>query len=68
MKILVPGGKKQKICPICDCIFQYELSEIKHIEGFTFLSRGTDVIYCPFCGERLDEKTGIPVNRWGHFK
>ena len=49
-------------------MFQYELSEIKHIEGFTFLSRETDVIYCPFCGERLDEKTGIPVNRWGHFK
>ena len=68
MRIIEKGKPKQKTCPTCGCVFEYEITDIDHISGMTFLNDGTDVIYCPQCGERIDEKNGLAVNCLGHLK
>lgn len=68
MRIIKNGKLKQKTCPTCKCFFEYETTDIKHISGMTCLNKGTDVIYCPQCNERIDEKGGFAVNSLGHFK
>ncbi len=68
MKIIEKGNSKQKTCPTCKCVFEYDVSDIKHISGMTFLNKGTDIIYCPQCDERIDEKYGFAVNCLGHLK
>lgn len=68
MKIIKKGKPKQKTCPTCGCIFEYEVSDIYHIAGMTRMNSGTDVIFCPQCDERIHEKYGIAVNCLGHLK
>ena len=68
MKIISKGKPRQKTCPTCKCIFEYEVSDIEHISGMTCLNKGTDVIYCPQCNERISEKHGMAVNSLGHLK
>lgn len=68
MKIISKGKPRWKICPTCKCVFEYKVSDIEHISGMTCLNRGTDVIYCPQCNERIDELYGIAVNSLGHLK
>ena len=68
MKIIQNGQSKRMKCPTCQCIFEYDTNDVKHINGMTFLNSGTDVIYCPQCRERIDEKIGLAVNGLGHLK
>lgn len=68
MKIIKKGSLKQKTCHTCNCIFEYDVSDIKYIGGMTCMNKGTDIIYCPQCGERIDEKCGFAVNCFGHLK
>lgn len=68
MRIITKGNPRRKICPTCICLFEYNVTDIKHIKGMTCLNKGTDVIYCPQCGERIDEKNGLAVNCLGHLK
>lgn len=68
MKIIKPGEPRQKTCPTCKCVFEYEVSDIQYIPGMTCLNKGTNVVFCPCCNERIDEKVGIAVNSLGHFK
>ena len=68
MKIIQKGSPRRKNCPTCGCLFEYDICDIDHIPGMTFLNNGTDVIYCPQCGERIDEKLGLAVNSFGHLK
>lgn len=68
MKILRNGKKRTKLCPTCDCFFEYDVSEIQHVNGLSCFSKGTDVVYCPNCNERLSENSGMPVNIFGHLK
>lgn len=68
MKIITKGNPKIKTCPTCKCLFEYEITDVEHINGMTYLNKGTDVIYCPQCGERIDEKIGLAVNCFGHLK
>ena len=68
MKIIKNGEPQRKTCPTCSCLFEYDINDIKHINGMTFLNNGTDVVLCPYCGERIDEKIGLAVNVLGHLK
>ena len=68
MKIIKNGKPRQRKCPSCCCVFEYEISDIEHINGMTCLNSGTDIVYCPQCNERIDEKTGFAVNCLGHLK
>lgn len=68
MKIITYGKPRQKTCPTCQCVFEYDVSEIVHIPGMTFMNRGTDVIFCPQCNERIEEAGGYAVNSLGHLK
>ena len=68
MKIISKGIPRQKKCPTCWCLFEYDKSDIEHIPGMTFLNHGTDVVYCPQCNERINEETGRAMNSLGHFK
>lgn len=68
MRIISKGEPRRKTCPTCKCVFEYEVSDIQHINGMTCLNKGTDVVYCPQCNERIDEKYGMAVNCLGHLK
>lgn len=68
MKIIQKGSPRQKNCPTCGCLFEYDICDINHIPGMTFLNKGSDIIYCPQCGERILEECGLAVNSLGHFK
>ena len=68
MKIIAKGEPIRKTCPTCKCVFEYDVTDIKHISGMTCLNRGIDVIYCPQCSERINENNGFVVNGFGHLK
>jgi len=68
LKIIERGKSRQKTCPTCKCVFEYEVSDIKHIPGMTCLNHGTDVIYCPQCNERIGEKSGLALDCLGGLK
>lgn len=68
MKIIKRGEAKSKVCPTCGCYFEYEIADIEHINGMTCMNKGTDVVYCPQCKERIHEKYGCAVNSLGHYK
>ena len=36
MKIIERGKPRQKTCPTCKCVFEYEVSDIEHISGMTW--------------------------------
>lgn len=68
MRIIEKGKPRRKTCPTCGCVFEYEVADIKHVSGLSCLSRGTDVVYCPECNERISEVGSIAVDEYGHFK
>lgn len=66
MKIISKGVTKKGTCPTCFCKFEYDQSDIQYVYGLLFGK--TEVVYCPECNERIDERLWLVVNSLGHLK
>ena len=51
IKILNDGYPRACHCPVCDCFFTYEKSDILFIQ--TDVNEHQRFVYCPDCGERI---------------
>ena len=57
IKVITPGLKKfQATCPICGCVFEYELEDLQEGEG---IYSGEFYIKCPDCGKAINHEEHI---------
>ena len=45
MKIIERGKPRQKTCPTCKCVFEYEVSDIEHIADQVLMMKDGQLIF-----------------------